>query len=455
MNKNFSSVAQGFRKRTLVTAKLSAKLGVGVAKNLIKHKTQQGQSSRTLDLADNALNADLSLQENRDQLTQDAVEMALKLYEDMDQLKGLVMKFGQMASYMSTQLPPEAQRVISKLQAEASALPFFEIKSLLVKELGHPIEEVFDEFGAEAIAAASIGQVHKATYQGNTVAVKVQYPGVREAIGDDLSLINRFMPMASMMSSMIGMSMDNKALFQEFHDRIIEECDYQREAKNQQFARECWLENEKIIIPSVVENLCSDNVLVTEFMEGKGFYEFRDHASQEDKNRAAETLLYMSFASIFKHGFFNGDPHPGNYLFRENGQVVFLDFGCVRYFEPEFVETWRGVVTSVLDQNFEKFKYYCEKFGFVGNAKKFNWDYHWELYNFLFEPMMGNGIFTYTKEYEARGNQILLYENKNRSAMDIPPALLLAMRLQWGVKTILVDLQATANFGEVFRKAVL
>ena len=455
MNKNFSSVAQGFRKRTLVTAKLSAKLGVGVTKNLIKYKTQGGQSSGVVDLADTALNTDLSNQESRDQLTQDAVEMALTLYQDMDQLKGLVMKFGQMASYMSTQLPPEAQRVIAKLQAEASALPFFEIKSLLVKELGQPIEEVFDEFGAEAIAAASIGQVHKAVYQGNPVAVKVQYPGVREAISDDLSLINRFMPMASMMSSMIGMSLDNKALFKEFSDRIVEECDYHREAKNQQFAQQCWLETESILIPSVVENLCSDNVLVTEFMEGKGFYEFRDNASQEDKNRAAETLLYMSFTSIFKHGFFNGDPHPGNYLFRENGHVVFLDFGCVRYFEPEFVETWRGVVTSVLDQDFEKFKCYCEKFGFVGNAKKFNWDYHWELYNFLFEPMMGNGLFTYTKEYEARGNQILLYENKNRSAMDIPPALLLAMRLQWGVKTILVDLQATADFGKVFREAVL
>jgi len=454
MDKTFTSVAKGFRKRTLVTAKLSAKLGVGVAKNLVKNKTQK-KPVGALDLADNALNADLSIQENRDQLTNDAVDMALKLYEDMDQLKGLVMKFGQMASYMSTQLPPEAQRVIAKLQAEASALPFYEIKSLLVKELGHSLEDVFDEFGAEAIAAASIGQVHKAIYQGDAVAVKVQYPGVRDAIGDDLSLINRFMPMASMMSSMIGMSMDNKALFQEFHDRILEECDYQREAKNQQFARGCWSGNDNIVIPSVVENLCSDNVLVTEFMEGQGFYEFRDNASQENKNRAAETLLYMSFASIFKHGFFNGDPHPGNYLFREDGQVVFLDFGCVRYFESEFVDTWRGVVTSVLDQNFEKFKYYCEKFGFVGNAKKFNWDYHWELYNFLFEPMMGNGLFTYTKEYEARGNQILLYENKNRSAMDIPPALLLAMRLQWGVKTILVDLQATANFGEVFRKAVL
>lgn len=454
MDKNFSSVAQGFRKRTLVTAKLSAKLGVGVAKNLIKHKTKDAFAGSAITLADSALNADLTEPENRDQLSREAVEMALKLYEDMDQLKGLVMKFGQMASYMSTQLPPEAQRVIAKLQADASALPFYEIKSLLLKELGKPLESVFDEFEAEAIAAASIGQVHKALFEGQAVAVKVQYPGVRDAINSDLSLINRFVPMATMASSMIGMSMDNAALFHELNARIVEECDYKREAKNQQFARECWLSDKNVLIPSVTESLCSDNVLVTEFMEGKGFYEFRDTASQEEKNLAAETLLRMSFGSIFKFGFFNGDPHPGNYLFREGGQVVFLDFGCVRYFEPEFVESWRGVVKSVLDQDMERFKFFSRQIGFVGNEKKFDWQYHWELYNFLFEPVIGDDTFTYTKEYQERGNQILLYENKNRFSMNLPTPLLLAMRLQWGVKTILVDLQATANFGKVFREAV-
>ena len=454
MDKQFTSVAQGFRQRTLVTAKLSAKLGAGVAKNLIKHKTQGVFSGKAVHLADDALNADLSVIENRERLTKDAVDVALKLFEDMDQLKGLVMKFGQMASYMTTQMPPEAQRVMAKLQAEASALPFYEIKSLLVKELGRPLEEVFESFESEAMAAASIGQVHKAVYKGQTVAVKIQYPGVKEAISSDLSLIDKFVPMAAMASSVMGMSIDNKALFKELHDRIIEECDYKREAKNQQYALACWPNDDKIIIPNVVEELCSDNVLVTEFMEGKGFYEFRDSASQEAKNRAAETLFRMSFESIFKFGFFNGDPHPGNYLFRDDGQVVFLDFGCVRYFESEFLESWRGALKSVLAGDKDKFRVFIREMGFVGNEAKFDWDYQWDLYGFILAPVTSEGPFTYTKEYKEEGNRFFIYENKNKKSMNLPKPFVLVNRLQWGLKTILVDLQATGDFSTSFRNAL-
>ena len=455
MDKKFSSVAQGFRQRTLVTAKLSAKLGVGVAKSLIKHKTQGVFPGKAINLADEALNADLSVVENRERLTKDAVDTALKLFEDMDQLKGLVMKFGQMASYMTTQMPPEAQRVMAKLQAEASALPFYEIKSLLVKELGRPLEEVFDSFESEAMAAASIGQVHKAVYKGQAVAVKIQYPGVKQAISSDLSLIDKFVPMAAMATSVMGMTVDNKAIFKELHDRIIEECDYKREAKNQQYALACWPNDDKIIIPGVVEELCSDNVLVTEFMEGKGFYDFRDTATQEAKNRAAETLFRMSYESIFKFAFFNGDPHPGNYLFREDGQVVFLDFGCVRYFEPEFLEVWRGAVKSVLAGDKESFKVFIRDMGFVGNEEKFDWDYQWDLYGFILAPITSEGDFTYTKAYKEEGNRFFIYENKNKKSMNLPKPFLLVNRLQWGLKTILVDLQATGDFSTSFKHALL
>ncbi len=454
MDKKFTSVAQGFRQRTLVTAKLSAKLGVGVAKKLIKHKTQGVFSSSAVNLADDALNTDLSVIENRERLTKDAVDAALKLFEDMDQLKGLVMKFGQMASYMTPQMPPEAQRVMAKLQAEASALPFYEIKSLLVKELGRPLEEVFESFEAEAMAAASIGQVHKAMYKGRAVAVKIQYPGVKEAISSDLSIIDKFVPMTAMASSVMGMSVDSKAIFKELHDRIVEECDYKREAKNQQYALTCWPNDDKIIIPNVVEALCSDNVLVTEFMEGKGFYEFRDSASQEAKNRAAETLFRMSYESIFKFGFFNGDPHPGNYLFRDDGQVVFLDFGCVRYFEPEFLESWRSMVKAVLAGDKKGFKIFIREMGFVGNEAKFDWDYQWDLYGFILAPITSEEPFTYTKEYKEEGNRFFIYENKNKKSMNLPKPFVLVNRLQWGLKTILVDLQATGDFSTSFRNAL-
>lgn len=451
MDKPFSSVAQGFRKRTLVTAKLSAKMGVGVAKNVIKQKAQGVFGGTVGDTGgdDSAIDS-----EKKDKITKDAIAVALALYQDMDQLKGLVMKFGQMASYMSTQFPPEAQKIIAKLQSDASALPFYEIKTLLTKALGKPVEQVFDTFEAEAIAAASIGQVHKASYQGQAVAVKIQYPGVRDGIASDLSLISKALPMSTMASSLLGVAMDSKSLYQELHDRILEECDYSREAKNQQFAKTCWPNDSSIVIPGIVEDVSSVNVLVSEFMEGQDFYTFRDNASQDEKNKAAETLYRMSFESIFKYAFFNGDPHPGNYLFRSAGEVVFLDFGCVRYFEPELVQSWRGLVRSVRDQDRDQFKRFTREMGFVGNEKKFNWDSHWALYNFILEPVLENKPFTFSKEYKEKGNQLFLYENKNQFSINLPPPLLLVNRLQWGLKTILVDLQATGDFHRVFWEAI-
>lgn len=450
MDKPFSSVAKGFRDRTLVTAKLSAKMGVGVAKNVLKHKTQGALGG----LIGNAESSEDETAEKKDKMTKDAIAVALALYQDMDQLKGLVMKFGQMASYMSTQFPPEAQKIIAQLQSDASALPFFEIKTLLTKALGQPVEVVFDTFDAEAVAAASIGQVHKAVYQGDTVAVKVQYPGVREGIESDLSLMRKVLPVSSMATSLFGVSMDSKALYQELHDRIVEECDYEREAENQRFAKSCWPNDTNIVVPGIIDDLCSQEVLVSEFMEGQDFYQFRDTASQEEKNRAAETLYRMSFESIFCHGFFNGDPHPGNYLFRSGGEVVFLDFGCVRYFDQALVDSWRGLVISVRDGDRDSFARFTREMGFVGNEKKFDWDSHWQLYQFILEPVLNKAPFSFTKAYKEKGNRLFLYENKNQFSVSLPPPLLLVNRLQWGLKTILVDLEATGDFHSVFWHAV-
>ena len=454
MDKPFFSVAKGFRKRTVVTAKLSAKLGFGVAKSVIKNKVRAAFPEKITDLNGQSTEVILKDKKKQEQLTQEAIDMGLELFQEMDQLKGLVMKFGQMASYMATQLPPEAQRIIAKLQSEASALPYVEVKPILIQELGRPVEDVFDKFDGEAIAAASIGQVHKAQYQGQQVAVKIQYPGIKEGVASDLKLLQRGASMSSMVSSLMGISIDSKELYQELHDRIIEECDYNREAGNQQFAKSCWPGDDHIYIPAVYPSLSSEKLLVSEYMEGKGYYDFKETASQEDKNKAAETLFRMMYESIFKYGFFNGDPHPGNYLFGENGQVTFLDFGCVRYFESVFLNSWRGLARSVLNQDQDRFRHFTQEMGFVGNEKKFDWGFHWELYNFVFEPIMIGGLFTYTEEYQKRGDALFIFENKNRAAMNIPKPLLLASRLEWGLKTILVDLKATGDFGKLFRAAL-
>lgn len=463
--KVFSSVAKGFRKRTLVTTKLSAKLGVHVAQKALKSKVTStlginkytGDLEKVMEAADSALSLDLEQSKDREKaakMAEDAINKAWDLFGDMDQLKGLVMKFGQMASYLSTHMPPEAQRVLAKLQSEASALDYSEVAAILDEELPKPFDEVFDSFEKQALAAASIGQVHKAVYQGRDVAVKIQYPGVEEAIRSDLDLIGAVAPMAKMYKTLFGASINTEELLQELVDRVLEECDYEQEAHNQITAKSVWDPDPKVLIPGVVTELGSRRVIVSEFMEGQNFYDFKELAPQQEKNLAAETLFRMCFESIFNHCFFNGDPHPGNYLFRNNGEVVFLDFGCVIKFPKEFVQNWKGMARSGLEDDREAFKKYTRKMGFVGNEKKFDWDYHWEFYNYALYPVKSDEPFTYTKTYSEYGDELLLYGNKNKMSLKLPKQLLFVNRLQWGLKNILVDLNATIDHKEGFRALV-
>lgn len=463
--KAFSSVAKGFRKRTLVTTKLSAKLGVHVAQKALKSKVTStlglnkytGDLEKAMEVADSALSLDLENTKDREKaakMAEDAINKAWDMFGEMDQLKGLVMKFGQMASYLSTQMPPEAQRVLAKLQSEASALAYSEVESILNAELPKPVDELFDEFNQEALAAASIGQVHNATYQGNPVAVKIQYPGVEEAIRSDLNLIGTVSPMAKMYKTLFGASINTEELLEELVDRVLEECDYQQEANNQIIAKRVWDDDPKVMIPGVLPELGSKRVLVSEFMEGQNFYDFKESASQHEKNLAGETLFRMSFESIFKHCFFNGDPHPGNYLFRANGEVVFLDFGCVIKFPQDFVQNWKGMARAGVEDDREAFKKYTRKMGFVGNEKKFDWDFQWEFYNYALYPIKSDKPFTYTQSYSEYGDELLLYGNKNKFSMKLPKRLLFVNRLQWGLKNILVDLNATLDNRESFKALI-
>lgn len=461
----FSGVAKGFRSRTLVTGKLATKLGTKVAAQAAKTaiNTKLGKSfglnryettiNETVEMAESAMDLDLSTDAGRAKaakLAEKAIDSAWSMVDDMDQLKGLVMKFGQMASYLGSNVSPDVQKVLAKLQANASALHFSEVEPVITTELGNRPDALFDEFQEEAIAAASIGQVHKATYQGDMVAVKIQYPGVAEVIESDLKLIGAAGPLSFAFRKILGVSMNVEELIDELKVRVMEECDYAQEAVHLQKVHQLYQSDEEILIPKLYPSLSTNKVLTSEFMDGINFYDFRDQASQDEKNLAAKTLFRMSFESIFKHCYFNGDPHPGNYLFRDNGQVVFLDFGCVCKFEQEFIQNWKGMARAGIEDDKASFQKYCRALGFVGNEKKFDWEYHWELYNFLIRPVKRDEAFHYSRRYSHEGDDLMISQNKNSFAIKVPKPLLFANRLQWGLKNILVDLDATINTHDLF-----
>lgn len=252
---------------------------------------------------------------------------------ELGHMKGAVMKLGQLASVIAEGLPPDAQRAIEALQADSPPMAPSLAEQVVREELGADPDHLFLDWDPVPVAAASIGQVHRAVLRdGREVAVKVQYPGVGEAIGADLD--NAEM-LYGLLSSFALKGLDTKALVDELRARMGEELDYRHEAANQQeFARR-FRDHPFIHIPAVVPERSSARVLTTEWASGRSWREFDEIATPAERQRAGEVLFRFVQASVNQHRSFNGDPHPGNYRFHHDGGVSFLDFGLVKRWEGD------------------------------------------------------------------------------------------------------------------------
>lgn len=421
-------LASGFRKRTLVTARLAGRVGLAMAKRTLRGK---------------------DLEEDRhanEAEAEKAREGAKALVKELGALKGLVMKVGQMASYLPGALPEEAQNVLTQLQAESVAMSYDAVSAVVEQELGAKPESLFDDFEEKPFAAASIGQVHRARIGGRAVAVKIQYPGIEEVLKSDLSTFGFMTKMST-----FGLPIDANGLVDELRSRILEECDYTLEAKHQTELKELYRADPHVHVPRVMADRSSRRVLTTELVDAMRFAEFTKEASQEAKDRAGEVIFRTCMSSLFRHGVYNGDPHPGNYLFHPDGTVTFLDFGCVRRFEKGFIETWKEFARCVLDGDRKRFPDRFRALGMVGREKGFDFDHQWEITEYLYLPFkQRDPFFTYTDEYVRKSYGLILFENPNQRKSSLPPEWLLLNRLQWGMNAVLAKLGATAPWPDHF-----
>ena len=199
---------------------------------------------------------------------------------------------------------------------------------MIESELGAPPDQVFAQWDPEPIAAASIGQVHRAiTRDGQAVAVKVQYPGIAETMAADLDNV----ALLRRMLRITAPSQDVDALITELRDRVLEELDYRREAANQTLLHDYFDGHPTISVPAIIGELSTQRVVTSELVTGARFAELADWP-QEERDLAGETMYRFVFRSLYEMHAFNGDPHPGNYLFHGGGKVTFLDFGMVKHF---------------------------------------------------------------------------------------------------------------------------
>ena len=274
--------------------------------------------------------------------------LAMELVEQLGQLRGAAMKVGQVLSTVDFTALPEEEResfkqTLAALRDDVPPLPFREVEKLLRDELGERPAAVFAEFEEEAFAAASIGQVHRAvTREGVAVAVKIQYPGVAEAVDTDLRNLTLILPLLKRLAP----GLDVKALYGELRERIGEELDYEIEAQSHRAVARAHRDHPFVLVPEVLTRLSSRRVLVSELLVGARFEEVkrRDDATRD---RFGEIVFRFYFGLVKYLRRASGDPHPGNYLLLPDGRVGFLDFGLMRVLDEGYLEGEQAVAAAV------------------------------------------------------------------------------------------------------------
>jgi len=390
-----------------------------------------------------------------------AAQHAVKILGNM---KGLAMKAGQILSYVDDWMPddvrPAYQEVLSTLQAKAPIVPLAEMLNVFVDEVGEPPDEVFRSFDDEPLASASIGQVYRAELpDGTPVAVKIQYPGIAEVIASDLK--NLGLLESVVRRSTMG-KLDVSQSLRDIQSKIDEELDYVREATSQERFAELYADDDRIVIPRVYREFSTRRVLTTELLEGQSYYEFRDTAAQEEIDATAEVLYEFVFGTFHRHGLFNADPHPGNYIFLGGGRVGFLDFGCVQDFPidvprgfGELVEAWWAGDTARVREEMPRALGYPSDREVPEDAKDFMFDY----VTYLWRPVLEDAPFRYDEEYTrevyartAGGAKIGARITWSEGYPDTEHrGLAMLNRLQFGFASILAGLRAEANWHRLLK----
>ncbi|MDX1635127.1 MAG: AarF/ABC1/UbiB kinase family protein [Marinobacter sp.] len=277
--------------------------------------------------------------------------MADQIADTLGELKGAVMKVGQIASQTQDFLPKEFSDALQRLQKEAPPMPFEVIVRQIESELGKPVEELFESLQAKPYAAASIGQVHKARlFSGEEVIVKVQYPGVDESCDSDLKQLRMALKLGGLLK-MPKESVDQ--LFAEIRIRLKEELDYVNEAENLALFRDFHSEDDWIRIPRAIESHSGRRILTLELVEGDHISEVTPERYDQDTiNRIGHRIFTMMADQLFRYQCIHGDPHAGNFAFRPDGTIILYDFGCVKKLKPEIVEAYRKALVSALEEDY-------------------------------------------------------------------------------------------------------
>jgi predicted unusual protein kinase regulating ubiquinone biosynthesis (AarF/ABC1/UbiB family) len=385
------------------------------------------------------------------------IEAAEQIVAALGTMKGAAMKVGQVMSFLDVGLVPEEyreefQRKLAALRDAAPTVNFKEMRKVIEEELDDPLDEAFDEFDQEPIAAASIGQVYRARLlDGRRVAVKVQYPGVAAAVRADMQNLGLILRLAKR----IAPGMDPQAIGNEIRERIHEELDYELEAQNQRSLGRVFRGHPFIVIPDVVTSLSRERLLVSEYVEGAGFEQVKGYP-QEARDRFGEILFRFYFGCLYRHHQFSGDPHPGNSMLLADGRVAFVDFGLFKRMPPGTVELEIAVARAVIEGDSETIMRLGTDTGFFPEPEKFKPGRVLEHFRAATSWYTADQYIELTPEY---ATQVLIDMSDPRSEYfgqlrheSAPPDHLFGRRMEVLTLAVIAQLHARGNFHRIARE---
>jgi predicted unusual protein kinase regulating ubiquinone biosynthesis (AarF/ABC1/UbiB family) len=386
------------------------------------------------------------------------LETAKQIVAVLGTMKGAAMKLGQVLSFLDVGLVAEEhrdefQRELAKLRDAAPTVSFKQMSRVIEEDLEAPIKEIFSSFDEEPIAAASIGQVYRATLaeDGREVAVKVQYPGVAGAVRADMQNLGMIMSLLKRMTPGLNV----KAITAEVRERIEEELDYELEAGNQRSLARIFAGHPFIVVPEVIGSLSRERVLVSEFVSGVGFEELKQR-SQAERDRIGEIIFRFFLGCLYRHRQFSGDPHPGNFLLLEDGRVAFLDFGLFKRMDAEAVELELACQRAVVEGDTATLHRLLSESGFLPEPERV------DPQNLL--AFIRDAIWWYTTDETVQltpeiATQVLIESSDPRSShfremrhQDMRPEHLFGRRMEMLTLAVLSQLRAKANWHRVARE---
>lgn len=428
MAKTARTPGRRFMKLASMTASIATKTVTNSLKNITADEEQKNAA--------------------RSQLFQD---IGIQIADTLGEMKGAVMKVGQIASQYKDIFPPEVAKAISKLQRQAPAMPFAEIKAQVEKELGKPLDKIFKHFDETPFAAASIGQVHKAILpNGEQVVVKVQYPGVDEACESDLKQVRLALRLMGVLK--IDRKLQDR-LFQEIQESLDNELNYQIEAQNLEVARTFHAAlDDKIIIPQVFKDYSSRHILTLSLEQGESI-ETASTWSQRTRNTLGRRLLRAMGQEIFYLKRFHCDPHPGNFAFRQDGSVVIYDYGGVKTLSNDVVHHFRQLIHAARAQDIAEIEQHLDALQAISAFGKFPEDLYLQWLEVLMRPLTTHYDFAENSAHHD-GVELVKSSLKYWDVFKPSPDTLMVNRTVSGHYWNLIHLKVHDNLNDIFEELV-